>query len=265
VSKRYGNGQTAAGIAKSRGAPDSQPLTGPGNSQPHKTYDCRHKNNKSGGVDVHAIKSYDASACQPKTETPQVQAPPVTKTETHVCGQTTITSTSTQVVGVVHNGHVISPNEHSAHYTKHGDALKTETVVSTQVVPTGEVCSQAPAVQPQQPAQQQPQAPAPSVVVVTPNQAPSAPSAPATGALPATQGSAPVAPATGGVLGAQTTLATPKKAKAHHGVLGTVANVAGSSLPFTGFPLWIAVLVAIALIVAGTALYRRRGVGSARM
>ena len=40
VSKRYGNGKTAAQIAASRGAPASQPLTGPGNSQPHKTYDC---------------------------------------------------------------------------------------------------------------------------------------------------------------------------------------------------------------------------------
>ena len=50
VSKRYGNGTTAAQIAKSRGAPDSQPLHGPGNSQPHKTFDCAHKSNRSGGV-----------------------------------------------------------------------------------------------------------------------------------------------------------------------------------------------------------------------
>jgi hypothetical protein len=37
-----------------------------------------------------------------------------------------------------------------------------------------------------------------------------------------------------------------------------VTNVAGSSLPFTGFPIWLAVVLAAALILAGLAL-RRRG------
>ena len=76
VSKRYGNGSTAAQIAKSRGAPDSQPLHGPGNSQPHKTYDCVHKNNRSGGVDVHAIKHYSTTAC---SSTSEVQSKPETQ------------------------------------------------------------------------------------------------------------------------------------------------------------------------------------------
>jgi len=78
-------------------------------------------------------------------------------------------------------------------------------------------------------------------------------------ASPATQSStaAPVTKsAAGGVLGVQTTLASPKPACG--GVLGMVTNVAGSSLPLTGFPIWFAVVIALALILAGLAL-RRRG------
>jgi hypothetical protein len=53
VSKRYGNGTTAAQIANSRGAPSGTMIKGPGNSQPHKV--C----GKNGHfVDVHAVKSY---------------------------------------------------------------------------------------------------------------------------------------------------------------------------------------------------------------
>jgi hypothetical protein len=85
------------------------------------------------------------------------------------------------------------------------------------------------------------------------------------GALPATQGAAtPVAVETpqGGVAGAQATLNRPKAGNG--GVLGTVGNVAGASLPFTGFPLWVAVLLAVALIGAGLML-RRRGPHSPRL
>ena len=60
----------------------------------------------------------------------------------------------------------------------------------------------------------------------------------------------------GGVLGVHMTLKSPKPARG--GVLGTVTNVAGSTLPFTGFPIWLAVVLAIALILAGLML-RRRG------
>jgi len=70
VSKRYGNGKTAAQIAVGRGAPAGTLITGPGNSQPHKVSDCRHKSNPSGGVDVHAIKHYGTSC----TDRPQQQA-----------------------------------------------------------------------------------------------------------------------------------------------------------------------------------------------
>jgi hypothetical protein len=56
VSKRYGNGTTAAQIANSRGASSGTMVKGPGNSQPHKV--C----GKNGHyVDVHAVKSYSSN------------------------------------------------------------------------------------------------------------------------------------------------------------------------------------------------------------
>src|SRR5260221_7103946 len=73
VSKRYGNGTTAAQIAKSRGAPDDTVLTGPGNSQPHKVTACGKPSNRSGGVDVHAVKSYSSSGCQSIPQQPEQQ------------------------------------------------------------------------------------------------------------------------------------------------------------------------------------------------
>jgi len=92
VSKRYGNGKTAVQIANGRGAPAGTMLTGPGNSQPHKVTACGKPNNKSGGVDVHAVKSYDNSKCQPAAST---QQPSVT--ESRVCGAV-ITAANTQQV-----------------------------------------------------------------------------------------------------------------------------------------------------------------------
>jgi hypothetical protein len=56
------------------------------------------------------------------------------------------------------------------------------------------------------------------------------------------------------VLGAQTTLGSPTS---QGGVLGTAGAVAGRTLPFTGFPLWIAVLAAAGLLGAGIVLRRR--------
>src|SRR4051794_28076900 len=137
VSKRYGNGRTAAQIAVSRGAPAGTLITGPGNSQPHKVSDCRHKSNPSGGVDVHAIKSYSAS-CATQTQTvpstPQVSV-------THVCGQDIVTTSSQSILGVLHgrNEHLMT-NTHSAHFTKHADKMVFGQTQSTQVVPTGETC-----------------------------------------------------------------------------------------------------------------------------
>jgi hypothetical protein len=60
-----------------------------------------------------------------------------------------------------------------------------------------------------------------------------------------------------GVAGAQATITKPKAAAPQHGVLGTVTRVTGGTLPFTGFPIWVAVLIAAALIAAGLMLRRR--------
>ena len=72
----------------------------------------------------------------------------------------------------------------------------------------------------------------------------------------------PAAAPQGGVAGAQATLNQPTTSKG--GVLGAAGTIAGASLPFTGFPLWAAVLIAIALIAAGLML-RRRGPSAPRI
>jgi hypothetical protein len=173
ASKRYGNGTTAAQIAVSRGGSGVQ-LTGPGNSQPHKVTVCGKPSNKSGGVDVHAVKSYPAAGCTPAT-------------------------------------------------TPAAAAVTAATQQQTAVAPMTSV-------------------------------------APVTFAAPVTAATSPVTQSVGGVAGVQMTLKSPKPARG--GVLGTVTNVAGSSLPFTGFPIWFAVVLALALIPAGLALRRRGSVTS---
>ena len=64
---------------------------------------------------------------------------------------------------------------------------------------------------------------------------------------------------TGGVLGAQATRVKPT----HRGVLGAAANRIGrvattGTLPFTGLPLWIATLIALAMIGVGLTARRVR-------
>lgn len=64
-SKRYGNDSTAAQIANSRGAPSGTQVFGPGNSQPHKVWDCKRQH----WVDVHAVKSYTTTCSATTTGT----------------------------------------------------------------------------------------------------------------------------------------------------------------------------------------------------
>jgi hypothetical protein len=246
VSKQYGNGTTAAQIAVGRGG-NGVTLTGPGNSQPHKVSACGKPSNPSGGVDVHAVKSYDSAACQATVAPPVVQV-------TSVCGSTTTVTTSSQVVGVLHgrSEHLMT-NPKSAHFTKHGDTKVSATVTDTKVVPTGESCGSVVTTPPpvtQQPVTQQTGAPATAAVVQ---------GAAVTQASPATQptASASTAPTqgNGGVLAAHTSTAKPK-AKPAGGVLGEVTNVSGSTLPFTGFPVWAALLAALALVGGGLVLRR---------
>jgi hypothetical protein len=178
-SKQYGNGNTAAQIAVSRGGVNVV-LTGPGNSQPHKVAVCPKKSNKSGGVDVHAVKSYSGVSCAPA-------------------------ATSRQSV-------------------------------------------------PQQPAPEQSATQHPVV------QQPSVPVPQSLGVATQTAGGTAATVATGGVLGAETTRETPVATSGHApgGVLGVTAKLgkiaSARTLPFTGLPLWTAVLAAFALIATGLAL-----------
>jgi hypothetical protein len=182
ASKGYGNGTTAAQIANGRGAPAGTTLHGPGNSQPHKVAICPKKNNKSGGVDVHAVKSYSTAQCA----------------------------------------------------AAGGPAPNAPTTQTKPTNPTGPVVSvTAPA-----------PGPTASVGVSAGLGVRGAPQ----GGLP--QGGAPQGGAAqGGVLGVS-------EAQSAGGVLGAIEAVGEGALPFTGFPLWAVMLVALALITFGLALRR---------
>jgi hypothetical protein len=182
VSKKYGNGDTAARIAVSRGGAGAT-LTGPGNSQPHKVSLCGRPGNPSGGVDVHAVKSYSSSACQASAPVHSGVTPTTTTT---VRGNVTIQAGTTVQSNTV---------------TQSGSTQSSST-------------------------------------------SPTSPSVQNTSAGGTTNG-------TGGVLAAHASVTKPRS-----GVLGEVTNVAGSTLPFTGFPLWLVALGALGLIGGGLALRR---------
>jgi hypothetical protein len=258
VSKRYGNGQTAAGIAQSRGAPSDTQLTGPGNSQPHKVSACGTPTNRSGGVDIHAVKSYDQASCTTQTQTQQsvqqqLQVP---------CGFTAVTTSG--LLGMEHvNGQGVGvhlmTNTHSAHFSKHADDVPV-TSSTTLLVPNGAVCNTSVVMHTptaNTPAGLNAATPA-GVNVLTPAAAPVGAVAPAGRAASASGTGA----GAGGVLGAQASLASQHHSSGAHGVLGTTAHVAGTTLPFTGLPLWAAVLIAAALIAAGSLFRRRSRIGA---
>ena len=89
ASKRYGNGQTAAQIATSNGAPAGTTIFGPGNSQPHKVAAC--PNATGHMVDVHAVKHFNSAKCSTSSST-QTQAMTSVNGTTTVTGSTTITA-----------------------------------------------------------------------------------------------------------------------------------------------------------------------------
>ncbi len=185
VSKRYGNGTTAAEIAKIRHAPDDTVLTGPGNSQPHKVTACGKPSNRSGGVDVHAVKSYLSADCQSNAQQPAQQQPAQQQPEQQ----------------------------------------------AQQVAPTASSAS------------------------VQNQQAPAQVAAPVTPAPIVASNAQPAAQSQGQVLGAMTHLSKPNS-HARGGVLGAVGNIAGGTLPFTGFPVWLALIVAFCFLGAGLLLRR---------
>ena len=276
VSKRYGNGKTAAQIAKSKGAPDSAVLTGPGNSQPHKISDCRHKTNKSGGVDVHAYKG--SASCETgadHAQKPEEKKTEETKPEEHkvtLCHATGSSANPYVMITVDYHalkeghtaakGDIIPPTTingvtYSGNWDAAGQAIFNNgckpvvaaqapvTTTTTQATTTVETTTVATTTQAQLPV---------TTTVTTPSTVTVTVTTPVT--TTETTTTPQLTQSTGGVLGAETSLASPKK-PSHGGVLGTVTNVAGTTLPFTGFPVWLAVLVAIALILAGIALRRR--------
>ena len=66
-----------------------------------------------------------------------------------------------------------------------------------------------------------------------------------------------VAAANGGVLGVTATVSAGKSGNTPvGGVLGALTTVGSGNLPFTGFPLWVAALLAVALIGMGLTLRR---------
>ena len=266
-TKLYGNGKTAGQIATQAGFGNAM-LHGPGNSQPHKTAPC------PGGheVDVHALKhkagkcAAAQAAAQPAV---QVEAKPEVKEEVKQeapCAPTTQTVTENVLTGVKHmigpkgSGRfvIIHPSSHSAHFTgKHpGDVPMFETVTRTVTVQSGANCAQAPVAQTQVATQSQ-------VAGSTASQAAAVQGAQHTTVTKAAAHKRTVAKpaAAGGVKGAVVVLSPTKaKAKPAGGVLGAThrlgSTVASSKLPFTGLPLWIFALAALALIALGYAVRR---------
>lgn len=247
VSKRYGNGKTAAQIAESRGGNGVQ-LTGPGNSQPHKVCVCGKPCNKSGGVDVHAVKSYSGTCGAVHPTAPPVSTP-IPSISFCMNGTLTTQPENVVVASYLTGANIVPP------FTYNGQTYSYNW-------PSGEATFNNHCVAPAAAAQL-----APAATVTTTTTVPvttTAAVAATTTVAAATPTTATVAaaaktgPAKSGVLGAVTSL---KKPSAHHGVLGAVTHIASSTLPFTGFPVWLAVLIALALILAGVTL-RRRALGT---
>jgi hypothetical protein len=177
---------------------------------------CGKPTNRSGGVDVHAVKHYDSSACngsgskQGGQEQGESQEEQTTTTPTTPTTTTTATTTTTQ------------------------SSLPTvpAATVTVQSATSGTGSAPGATVSPQ--------------------------------VVAASGGSTPaVAPSgAGGVLGAQANLASGKPhAGGGHGVLGATARIAGATLPFTGLPLWVPVLIAAALLAAGLLVRRHARAG----
>jgi hypothetical protein len=228
-SKQYGNGKTAAQIAVSRGAPAGTIISGPGNSQPHKVTVCGKPNNKSGGVDVHAIKNYSNLNCTP-TQSQSVQT-------TSDCAGTTTTSTSSTTS--------LKTNKHGK-VVAHGKKSVTSSITTSTFTPSGLTCGSS------------------TTVVGTANNTSTSNTTNNTSNTAAntaantanTANTSPTATAAGpttGVAGVQATIRRP--AATNNGVLGRLGTAATTGrLPFTGLPLWIAALAALALIAVGAAI-----------
>jgi hypothetical protein len=114
-SKKYGNGKTAAQVANSRGAPAGTQVYGPGNSQPHKVWDCRRQH----WVDVHAVKSYSTASCNTQARQPTASE---TRKESATGGASVPGPTSGRTTGGANNS-AHTPNTTGATSTQSGGVL----------------------------------------------------------------------------------------------------------------------------------------------
>ena len=255
-SKKYGNGKSALEIAKqTKSSITINDLSEPGNSGKHKVTICH--NGHLITVDVHALQAHarhlDGSDVIPATSASQCsQSTPqgATQTQSAVCGSVTTTSTSTK-----------TQHGHAYGRVKHGKALHSKTVTKTETHPTGEVCGTSTG---------QNGAVVSSVVTIfgssgngsgTSGGTNSGTSGGANGASTSSGPGAAGTAGTGGVAGISATLGSGQQ---KGGVLGITATRVKGALPFTGFALWIAVLIGASLLIGGVALRRRtRGLNTA--
>ena len=243
-SKQYGNGKTALEIAKQTKASITiNDLSEPGNSGKHKVTICH--NGHLITIDVHSLQAHarhlDGSDVIPATSASQCsQSTPqgATQTQSAVCGSVTTTTTSTKV----QNGHAYGR-------VKHGKGLHTQTITKTETTPTGEVCG----------ASAGQSAIVSSVVTVFGSAGNAAGTSGGANGSPTSSGSG--AAGTGGVAGISASLGSGQQ---KGGVLGIAATRVKGALPFTGFALWIAVLIGASLLIGGIGLRRRtRGLNTA--
>ena len=242
-SKQYGNGKSALQIAQqTKSSITIDDLSEPGNSGKHKVTICH--NGHLITVDVHALQAHarhlDGSDVIPATSADQCRTAQsgATQTQSAVCGSVTTTSTSTKVQRGNAYGRL-----------KHGRPLHTTTVTKTQTTPTGQVCTSSTG---------QSSAVVSSIVTILGS---SGNGSSTPGVAGVTAGSGAGAGEAGGVEGISATLGSNQP---RGGVLGIAATRVKGALPFTGFSLWIAVLVGAGLLIGGTALVSRsRGLNSA--
>ncbi|HET7572950.1 MAG TPA: hypothetical protein VFJ77_09835 [Gaiellaceae bacterium] len=230
-------------------------------------------------VDVHALKHghtvakgdiipAPAGGCPTGqvagVQTPSSPCPPTTKVETVqvVDGIWHRTGSKTNPYVLIH------PSLNSAHWSKHAaDIPNVVTETKTVSVPTTS-CEETATPPTTPPVTPTPPAPTPATPTPTPTPPAPTPVAPAPTAPP-TSGVAgaqtpPAQPVVSGVAGTQKTLrraAAPAATPRRGGVLGTAHTLAAATLPFTGFPIWAAVLAAALAIGIGV-LFNR--VGTAR-
>jgi hypothetical protein len=224
-SKQYGNGKSALEVAKEH-APQvgSAHLSGPGNSKPHKVTICHATGSMSNPyvvitVDVHALKAHASHQDgRDVIPVPSAGCPAAGTTGTTTTGTTGTTTTGTTTTGTTTTGTTTTGTTGTTTGTTTTGTTGTTTTGTTGTTTTGTTTT--------------------GTTGTTTTGGVAGASTPPTGGSSAggTQGRG-----TAGVLGVTTRL-------------GTAAQ--SGTLPFTGVPLWLAALAAMALLAAGVGLRR---------